>query len=97
VEISARVTNTGTRDGDEVAQLYIRQTTASVATPVKALKGFTHIHLRAGESRIVTFTVTKSELAVWGASAEWKIEPGEFRFGVGGSSAVELSGKFTLE
>jgi beta-glucosidase len=96
VVISTRVTNTGTSDGDEVAQLYIRETTASVATPVKALKGFSRIHLRAGKSQAVTFRIKKSELAVWTANAEWKVEPGEFTFGVGGSSQVELSSKFTL-
>jgi beta-glucosidase len=97
VEISARVTNTGTRDGDEVAQLYVRQTTASVATPVKALKSFSRIHQRAGESQTVLFRIKKSELAVWSASGEWKVEPGEFVFGVGGSSKVELTAKFTLK
>ncbi len=97
VEISARVTNTGQRDGDEIAQLYIRQTTASVATPVKALKGFSRIHLRAGESQTVSFRIKQSELAVWNANGEWKVEPGEFSFGVGGSSKVELTSKFTLK
>jgi beta-glucosidase len=97
VEISVRVTNTGPRDGDEVAQLYVRETTASVATPVKALKGFLRIHLRAGESRTVSFRIQKSELAVWSVNGEWKLEPGEFTFGVGGSSQVELKSKFKLK
>ncbi len=97
VEISTRVTNTGGRDGDEVAQLYVRQTTASVATPAKSLKGFSRVHLRAGESQIVSFQIKASELAVWNANGEWKVEPGPFTFGVGGSSEVELTGKFTLK
>ena len=96
VVISARVTNTGACEGDEVAQLYARETTASVATPVKALKGFTRIHLRPGESQTVSFQIKKSELAVWTANGEWKVEPGEFKFGVGGSSQVELLSKFTV-
>jgi beta-glucosidase len=97
VEISTRVTNTGGRDGDEVAQLYVRQTTASVATPVKSLKGFLRIHLRAGESQTVSFRIKESEFAVWNANGEWKVEPGQFTFGIGGSSEVALTSTFTLK
>jgi beta-glucosidase len=96
VFISARVTNTGNREGDEVAQLYIRQETASVATPVKALKGFSRIHLKAGEVKTVQFRLTPDDLAVWGASQKWKVEPGTFTNHVGGSSDADLAGTFTL-
>jgi beta-glucosidase len=97
VLISVRLTNTGKREGDEVAQLYVRQETASVATPVKALKSFSRIHLKPGESQIVQFKLEPSALAVWGASQEWKVEPGEYKITVGGSSQATLSGKFVLE
>jgi beta-glucosidase len=95
--ISVRLTNTGKREGDEVAQLYVRQETASVATPVKALKGFSRIHLEPGESRSVQFKLEPSALAVWGASQEWKVEPGEYKITVGGSSRDGLAGKFSLK
>lgn len=94
--ISVRVTNTGHVAGDEVAQLYVRQETASVATPVKALKGFSRIHIQSGESQTVQFRVAQSDLAVWGANRQWKTEPGEFEINVGGSSQGGVSGKFTL-
>ena len=97
VQVSVRVTNAGNREGDEVAQLYVHQATASVATPVKALKGFSRIHLKPGESQNVQFRLKPSDLAVWGASQEWKVEPGEYSVNVGGSSQGGLSAKFSLK
>jgi beta-glucosidase len=94
--VSFDLTNTGNRDSDEVAQVYVRETTASVATPVKALKAFSRVHLRAGETQHLTLHIKKTDLAVWGATREWKIEPGEFTVTVGGSSAAGLSAKFQL-
>jgi beta-glucosidase len=94
--VSVRVTNTGHMAGDEVAQLYVRQETASVATPVQALKGFSRIHLQTGESQTVQFRLSQADLAVWGAERQWQTEPGEFEVMVGGSSQGGLSGKFTL-
>ena len=96
VLVSFDLKNTGNRDGDEVAQVYIRQTTASVATPVKELKGFSRVHLQAGETQHLTLHVRKSDLAVWGATREWKTEPGECMVMVGGSSTGDLSAKFTI-
>jgi beta-glucosidase len=96
VRVSFDLTNTGARDGDEVAQVYVRETTASVATPIKALKAFSRVPLHAGEIRHLTLPVKQSELAVWGASREWKVEPGEFTVTVGGNSAAGMSAKFTL-
>ncbi len=84
--VSVRVTNSGNREGDEVAQLYVRQETASVVTPVKALKGFSRIHLLAGESKTVLFRLKPASLAVWGSSQEWRVEPGKYTILVGGSS-----------
>ncbi len=94
--VSFDLTNTGNRDGDEVAQLYVRQTTASVATPVKALKGFSRVHLRAGETQHLTLRIKKTDLAVWGANKTWNVEPGEYAVTVGGSSNQGLVAKFTL-
>ena len=94
--ISARVTNTGNRAGDEVVQLYVHQRVASVATPVKSLKGFSRVRLQPGESAMVKFNLNSSDLAVWNANHEWKTEPGEYDITVGGSSQSGLNGQFTL-
>ncbi|OYW04298.1 MAG: beta-glucosidase, partial [Acidobacteria bacterium 37-65-4] len=97
VLVSFDLTNTGSRDGDEVAQLYVREKTASVETPVKALKAFTRVHLRSGETRLMTLHVKQADLAVWGADKKWEVEPGEFTVTVGGSSAKGESANFTLK
>lgn len=94
--VSFDLMNTGNRDGDEVAQVYSRETTASVATPVRALKAFSRVHLKAGEMKSMTLHVKSRDLEVWGASQEWRLEPGEFTFWVGGSSEAQLSAKINL-
>jgi beta-glucosidase len=96
VLVSFDLKNTGNREADEVAQVYVRQTTASVATPVKELKGFSRVHLQPGETQHVTLRVRKTDLAVWGAAQEWKTEPGEYTVVVGGSSAGDLSARFKI-
>jgi len=97
VLVSCKITNIGECAGDEVAQLYMRQETASVVTPIKALKGFLRIHLQPKESKTVTFHLKQSELAVWNASQVWQVEPGKYTVTVGGSSSADLSAKFILE
>jgi beta-glucosidase len=97
VVVKFNLTNTGKREGDEVAQVYVRQETASVATPVKALKAFTRIHLMPGETKPVVLRVRQADLAVWDANQEWKVEPATYTVSVGGSSAAETSGTFRLE
>ena len=96
VLVSFDLTNTGDRDGDEVAQVYMRETTATVATPIKALKAFSRVHLKAGETQTITLQVKRNDLAVWGADRKWEVEPGEFTAMVGGSSATVLTKKFIL-
>ena len=83
VEAKVTVTNTGSRDADEVVQLYIRDLQASISRPVKELKGFQRIHLKAGESREVTFTVTRRELTFFDGEGNEIIEPGEFHIMTG--------------
>jgi beta-glucosidase len=97
VKITASVTNTGTRAGDEVAQLYVREETADVVTPVEQLKGFARLHLKPGESKTVTLDVPQSELAVWNANKQWAVEPGDFAIRVGGSLEGALKGQFTIQ
>ncbi len=87
--VSVAVTNVGKRDGDEVVQLYIRDEVAHVTRPVLELKGFQRIHLKAGESRQVQFTLTPDQLAVLDDEMKPRIEPGTFKVFVG-SDAREL-------
>ena len=97
LQVSVEVTNTGDREGDDVAQLYIRQDTSSVETPERSLKGFSRVHLRPHESRIVTFVVRQPELAIWDANSRWVTEPGTFTLWAGGNSRAELTTKFILK
>jgi beta-glucosidase len=96
VLVSCKITNTGGREGDEVAQLYVHEETASVVTPVKSLKGLLRIHLKSDESKTVTFHLKQSDLAIWNAAQKWQVEPGDYTATVGGNSADGLSAKFTL-
>jgi beta-glucosidase len=97
VIVTVDVTNSGTVDGDEVAQLYVRQDVGSVETPERALKGFERIHLKAGESKTVTFRLPRDQLALWNTSHRWAVEPGPYTVWVGGSSEASMSAKFNLQ
>jgi beta-glucosidase len=85
-EIRFNVTNVGSREGDEVAQLYVQDPVASVARPVKELKMFKRIKLKPGESREIIFNLTADDLAFLDASMRRVVEPGEFKIMVGSSS-----------
>jgi beta-glucosidase len=91
------VTNTGAREGDEVAQLYIREDVSSVETPARSLKGFSRIHLQPGETKTVTFHVAQDQLAVWNADRKWAVEPGSYTVWAGGSSEAALTANFVLK
>ncbi len=97
IKVSVTVTNTGKRDGEEVAQLYLRDKTASVARPVKELKGFSKFMLKAGESRQVVFSLTASELGFYNNEGLFVTEPGAFDVMVGGNSEDVLKGSFILQ
>lgn len=86
VRVSVDVTNTGTVDAEEVPQLYIRDDYSSATRPVKELKGFERIFLRAGETRTVSFLVTPESLACYDAGMKYGVEPGTFTMMVGSSS-----------
>ena len=94
--VSVDVVNTGTRPGDEVVQLYVRDVVGSVTRPVKELKGFQRITLAPGERRTVVFDVTPEQLAFYDIDMEWRVEPGEFRLMVGSSSRDEDLQSVTL-
>ncbi len=93
---SVTVANLGGREGQEVAQLYIRQPMARISRPVRQLKGFQKIALKPGESRKVTFTVPATELGYHDAQGRYVVEPGRFEIHVGNSSLAELKGEFQL-
>jgi beta-glucosidase len=97
VRVTVDVTNTGSREGDEVAQLYLREDVSSVETPRRSLKGFSRIHLKPQETKTVSFSVSQDQLAVWNAEGKWVVEPGSFTVWVGGSSQASLTTKFTLQ
>ena len=84
--LSVTVTNSGDRDGDEVVQLYIRDNFSRVTRPVKELKGFQRIHLKAKQSREIIFDITPDTLAYYDLNMEWRVEPGDFTIMVGSSS-----------
>jgi len=84
VIISVDVTNSGDRDGDEVVQLYLTDEEASTPRPIHQLVGFQRVHLRAGTTKTVTFTLKNEQLALINADEEWAVEPGWFRISVGG-------------
>jgi beta-glucosidase len=90
------VENTGRRAGDEVVQLYLRDPVASMARPVKELKGFQRVTLQAGEKRTVEFTLTRDQLAFWNREMRLVVEPGEFRVMVGSNSQDGLEAKFEV-
>ena len=86
-----RVTNKGARAGDEVVQLYIRDQVSSVTRPVKELRGFERVTLKAGESRQVRFTLGPDELSMIDRRMQRVVEPGRFDVMAGTSSNTTLS------
>ena len=84
--VSITVSNEGPYDGTEVVQLYVRDEYASVTRPVKELKAFKRVSLKAGESAEVTFAITPEMLQCYGADNRWSVEPGDFTILVGSSS-----------
>jgi beta-glucosidase len=94
--ISVKLTNTGKYDGTEVAQLYIRDLVGSITRPVKELKGFQKVFLKAGETKTLSFTLKADDLAFYNSELKLKAEPGEFKVFVGTNSAIGLEAGFEL-
>lgn len=84
--VSFTLKNTGARDGDEVVQLYIRDMHSSVARPVMELKGFRRIHLKAGQMKTISFSITSEMLSMLDVNMKEVVEPGAFRIMIGCSS-----------
>ena len=96
--VRCTIRNTGTRAGDEVVQLYVRDVLASVARPVLELKGFTRVSLSPGQSTDVTFTLGPEALKMLGADMKWVVEPGAFRVMIGASSKdIRLRGELVVK
>lgn len=95
--VSVKVTNQGPYAGEEVVQLYVQDKTASVTRPIKELKGIRKIKLEAGESQTVTFSITDEALGFYDNDMNYKVEPGDFIFMVGGSSNNLQQITFTLK
>lgn len=96
VTVQADVTNTGSRAGDEIVQLYIRDEVASVTRPVKELRGFERITLQPGETKTVTFTLGPEDLSFLDLHLEHVVEPGFFQVFVGPNSTEGLEGRFEV-
>lgn len=97
-EVSFDVKNTGTREGADVAQVYVGDTQTKVPRPAKELKGFVKVNLRPGETRKVLVILDSRALSYYDVNAkQWRAAPGEFNVFVGRSSEqIELRGKLTL-
>jgi beta-glucosidase len=96
VDVSVTVRNTGTRDGVEVVQLYMRHDAPSVTRPVRELRGFQRVALKAGESRTVRFTLRPTDLAMYDLDMRRVVEPGSYSLWAGGSSEASLAGRVTV-
>lgn len=96
IKASVTLKNVGERAGKEVVQLYIRDLHASVARPLKELKGFKKIYLEAGESKKIEFEITPEMLKIWDINMQYVAEPGLFRVFIGHDSNVAQYKTFEL-
>ena len=103
ITVSVTVKNTGKYDGEEIVQVYIRDLVASVVRPVKELKDFKKLALKAGESRELNFVIDREKLSFFcpdpmdGRQMKWMAEPGEFDIMIGASSRdIRLKGRISL-
>jgi len=93
---SVTVSNTGKYDGQEVVQLYIRDLVGSITRPVKELKGFQKITLKAGETKTVEFRISVNDLKFYNYDLKYVAEPGEFKIFIGGNSREVKEASFRL-
>lgn len=97
ITVTCDVTNTGTRAGDDVVQLYLRDDFSSVTTYDKALRGFARVSLAPGETKPVSFTLSRRHVELFNAERQWVVESGRFTVTIGASSEdIRLRGHFTL-
>jgi beta-glucosidase len=96
LEASVTVTNTGSRKGDEVVQLYLHDPVASISQPVRRLRGFERVTLDPGEARTVTFTLDRSDFGFYDNRGRFVVEPGQIDVYAGNSSSAEMTRSFTV-
>ncbi len=96
LKLSAMITNTGSKEGTEVVQLYVRDLVGSTTRPIKELKGFQKVSLKPGESKKVSFTLSTKELAVLNKNFEPVVEPGDFHVWIAPNSTEGLQGEFEI-
>ncbi|UGU16870.1 beta-glucosidase BglX [Sinomicrobium kalidii] len=94
--VTAEVTNTGDRDGEEVVQLYVHDKVASITPPVKQLKKFEKVFIKAGETKTVVFELSAEDLKFYNRELERIYEPGEFELFVAGDSDNSFTHAFEL-
>ncbi|WP_301921389.1 beta-glucosidase BglX [Ferruginibacter sp.] len=97
ITATVTITNAGNVAGKEVVQLYTRQLVGSITRPVKELKGFQKITLRAGESKKVTFTISNKDLKFYNSDLKYVAEPGNYKLFIGGNSRDVKEADFKLE
>ncbi len=96
ITASADVTNTGSRAGDDVVQLYLHDPVASISQPVRRLRGFERVTLSPGQTRTVTFTLDRSDFGCYDNRGTFIVEPGRIDLYAGDSSTADLTRSFTL-
>ena len=96
IKASVTVTNTGSRKGDEVVQLYIHDPVASISQPVRRLRGFERVTLNPGQSQTVTFTLDKSDFGFYDNRGKFVVEPGQIDVYAGNSSSADMKQSFTV-
>lgn len=97
LKVTVEVTNTGSRDGDEIVQLYIQDEVGSVTRPVKELKGFQKVFLKAGEKKSIEFTVKPEHLSFYNLEMKKVVEPGTFKVFVGTNSVDVMEAEFNVK
>jgi beta-glucosidase len=97
VDATVEVTNTGSRTGDEVVQLYIHDPVATISQPIRRLRGFERVTLNPGETRTVTFTLDKSDFGFYDNRGKFVVEPGQIDVYAGSSSSADMMQAFTVQ
>jgi beta-glucosidase len=97
ITVAFDLKNVGQVKGKEVAQLYIRDLVGSVTRPIKELKGFELVELEAGETKKISIKLTSKELGFYNNEQQFKVEPGDFKIFIGGSSETILEANFKIE
>jgi beta-glucosidase len=97
LSLNLTISNTGQFEATEVVQLYITDLVGSITRPVKELKGFQHIKLKAGEKQKIHFNIPLRELAFWNAEMKNELETGKFKVMVGTNSEIGITAYFEIQ